>query len=164
MKRKLPINARFKSTVPCRGLLPACVESCVARALVWRYQRSPRFYPTIASTRDAIKVLKPSTAQPPHVFTRPGRRSCHPISGRAQPALLAGGPMTHSLSLKKCWLTRRTLAGCEVVQYFFLLALPPAPHCLPVIFTRRKKTPHRSKNRALIAITCAITAPLALTK
>lgn len=62
--------------------------------------------------------------------------------------------MTHSLIIEEVlahpqdisWLTRRTLAGCRGrYNISFLLALPPAPHCLPVIFTGGKKTPQQKK-------------------
>lgn len=54
--------------------------------------------------------------------------------------------MTHSLIIEEVLAHPQDISWLPwAVQYFFLLALPPALHCLPVIFTGGKKTPQQKK-------------------
>lgn len=54
--------------------------------------------------------------------------------------------MTHSLIIEEVLAHPQDISWLPwAVQYFFLLALPPAPHCLPVIFTGGKRRRNRRK-------------------
>ncbi len=55
--------------------------------------------------------------------------------------------MTHSLIIEEVLAHPQDISWLPwAVQYFFLLALPPAPHCLPVIFTGGKRRRNRRKS------------------